>query len=241
VDPERAHEIVSTSGCATAKVKVADHPAALVADLARVEAVRDALGPCGHLRVDANGRWDTETAVTVIPQLDKAAGGLQYVEQPCQTIEELATVRRKVSVRIAADESIRRAADPLQVAIAGAADIAVIKCAPLGGVRRSLRVAEAAGLPCVVSSALETSVGLAAQLALAGALPELDFACGLGTRSLLRGDVVPDADSLRPTSGYLPVPRTSPAPDPALLDTYELTDSSQVAWWRARLRRVCAG
>ena len=241
VDPQRAHEIVSTSGCATAKVKVADHPAALGADLARVEAVRDALGPRGHLRVDANGRWDTETAVTVIPQLDKAAGGLQYVEQPCQTIEELATVRRKVSVRIAADESIRRAADPLQVAIAGAADIAVIKCAPLGGVRRSLRVAEAAGLPCVVSSALETSVGLAAQLALAGALPELDFACGLGTRSLLQGDVVPDADSLRPTSGYLPVPRTSPAPDPALLDTYELTDSSQVAWWRARLRRVCAG
>ena len=99
VDPQRAHEIVSTSGCATAKVKVADHPAALGADLARVEAVRDALGPRGHLRVDANGRWDTETAVTVIPQLDKAAGGLQYVEQPCQTIEELATVRRKPADR----------------------------------------------------------------------------------------------------------------------------------------------
>jgi O-succinylbenzoate synthase len=238
VGPQRAHEIVSTSGCGTAKVKVADHPHSLSEDLARVEAVRDALGPHGHIRVDANGLWDIDTAVAVIPQLDKAAGGLEYVEQPCRTIDELATVRRKVTVRIAADESIRRAEDPLRVAVAGAADVAVIKCTPLGGVRRSLQVAEAAGLPCVVSSALETSVGLAAQLALAGALPELDFACGLGTLSLLQGDVVPDADSLRPAGGYLPVARTAPVPDPALLDIYELTDQKQVAWWRERLRRV---
>jgi O-succinylbenzoate synthase len=229
---------VSVSGCGTAKVKVADHPDSLGADLARVEAVRDALGPHGHIRVDANGLWDTDTAITVIPQLDKAAGGLQYVEQPCRSIDELATVRRKVTVRIAADESIRRVEDPLRVAVAGAADIAVIKCTPLGGVRRSLQLAEAAGLPCVVSSALETSVGLAAQLALAGALPELDFACGLGTLALLRGDVVPDADSLRPAEGYLPVPPTPPAPDPALLDTYEVTDSHQATWWRDRLHRV---
>ncbi|MGH3685171.1 MAG: o-succinylbenzoate synthase [Pseudonocardiaceae bacterium] len=239
VSPHRAHDIVSASRCSTAKVKVADHPDALGADLARVEAVRDALGPHGHIRVDANGRWDTDTAVAVIPQLDKAAGGLQYVEQPCRTLDELAMVRRKVDVRIAADESIRRAEDPLRVAVAGAADIAVLKCTPLGGVRRSLQVAEAAGLPCVVSSALETSVGLAAQLALAGALPELDFACGLGTLSLLHGDVVPDGTSLRPAGGYLPVPRTPPAP--TLLDTYELTDPRQVAWWRERLLRVSCG
>ncbi|HEY6422432.1 MAG TPA: o-succinylbenzoate synthase [Pseudonocardiaceae bacterium] len=237
VGPERAHQIVSTSGCGTAKVKVADHPGSLGEDLARVEAVRDALGPHGHIRVDANGLWDIDTAVAVIPQLNKAAGGLEYVEQPCRTIDELATVRRKVNVRIAADESIRRAEDPLRVAVAGAADVAVIKCTPLGGVRRSLQVAEAAGLPCVVSSALETSVGLAAQLALAGALPELDFACGLGTLSLLQGDIVPDADSLRPAGGYLPVPLISPTPDPALLDTYESTDQ---AWWRERLRRACS-
>lgn len=241
VGPERAHEIVSASGCATAKVKVADHPASLGEDLARVEAVRDALGPQGALRVDANGLWDVDTAVAVIPQLDRAASGLQYVEQPCRTIDELATVRRKVTVPIAADESIRRAEDPLRVAVAGAADIAVIKCAPLGGVRRSLQVAEAAGLPCVVSSALETSVGLAAQLALAGALPELDFACGLGTLSLLRGDVVTSTESLRPIDGYLPVPRTAPIPDTALLDTYALDDPEQVAWWRSRLTRIHAG
>jgi O-succinylbenzoate synthase len=240
VGPERAHEITARSGCRTAKVKVADHPESLPEDLARVEAVRDALGPDGAIRVDANGVWDIDTAVAHIRQLDKAAAGLEYVEQPCRTIEELAAVRRQINVRIAADESIRRAEDPMRVAVAGAADVAVIKCTPLGGVRRSLQVAEAAGLPCVVSSALETSVGLAAQLALAGALPELDFACGLGTLSLLEGDVVAGADSLRPAGGYLPVPRTPPTPDPALLDTYELTDAEQAAWWRDRLARVRA-
>ncbi|HXT42874.1 MAG TPA: o-succinylbenzoate synthase [Pseudonocardiaceae bacterium] len=240
VGPDRAHEITARSGCRTAKVKVADHPESLAEDLARVEAVRDALGPSGAIRVDANGVWDVDSAVAAIRLLDKAVGGLEYVEQPCRTIEELAAVRRQVDVRIAADESIRRAEDPLRVAVAGAADVAVIKCTPLGGVRRSLQVAEAARLPCVVSSALETSVGLAAQVALAGALPELDFACGLGTLSLLDGDVVPDAASLRPVDGYLAIPRTPPTPDPALLDTYELTDPEQAAWWRDRLARISA-
>ncbi|HEX7658075.1 MAG TPA: o-succinylbenzoate synthase [Pseudonocardiaceae bacterium] len=240
VGPERAHDIAARSGCRTAKVKVADHPESLAEDLARVEAVRDALGPDAAVRVDANTAWDVDTAVSYIRQLDKAAGGLEYVEQPCRTIEELAAVRRQVDVRIAADESIRRAEDPLRVAVAGAADVAVIKCTPLGGVRRALRVAEAAGLPCVVSSALETSVGLAAQLALAGALPELDFACGLGTLSLFQGDVVADNDSLRAVDGYLPVLRTPPTPDPELLDRYTLTDERQATWWRDRLTRVRA-
>ena len=235
VGPTRAHEIVTTSGCHTAKVKVADHPGSLGEDLARVEAVRGALGPGGAIRVDANGRWDVDTAVDRIRRLDRAAGGLEYVEQPCRTIDELATVRRAVGVRIAADESIRGADDPLKVAVAGAADIAVIKCTPLGGVRRALRVAEAAGLPCVVSSALETSVGLGAQLALAGALPELDLACGLGTVALLAGDLV--ATSAHPVGGHLPVPRTPATPDPALLDAHA-ADPERTAWWRARLRRL---
>lgn len=237
VGPERAHEIVAGSGCGTAKVKVADHPGSLPEDLARVEAVRDALGPAGAIRVDANGLWDVETAVAHIRLMDKAAGGLEYVEQPCRTIEELAAVRRRVDVRIAADESIRRAEDPLRVAVAGAADIAVLKCTPLGGVRRSLEVAEAAGLPCVVSSALETSVGLSAQLALAGALPELDFACGLGTLSLMEGDIVTGVASLRPVDGFLPVPRVAPEPDPDLLDAYE-PGAARAVWWRDRLARV---
>jgi o-succinylbenzoate synthase len=240
VDPRRAHEIVSDSGCATAKVKVADHPDSHGEDLARVEAVRDALGPHGAIRVDANGRWDTDTAVALIPQLDKVAGGLQYVEQPCPTVAELAAVRRRVTVPIAADESIRRGDDPRRVATAGAADIAVIKCTPLGGVRRALRVAEEIGLPCVVSSALETSIGLAAQLALAAALPELEFACGLGTLSLLAGDVVGSTASLRPVQGYLPVPRKPPTPDLTLLDTYAVTATQRQQWWRARLARAHA-
>lgn len=240
VDPVRAFQITATSGCATAKVKVADRPDSLAEDIARVEAVRDALGLGGAIRVDANGGWGVDTAVAHIRRLDKAAGGLEYVEQPCRTIDELAAVRRQVDVRIAADESIRRSEDPLRVAVAGAADIAVLKCAPLGGVRRSLLVAEASGLPCVVSSALESSVGLGAGLALAAALPELDFACGLGTLSLLCGDSVPDGDSLWPEAGYLAVPPVPAAPDRARLDTYERVYPDRVTWWRERLARVRA-
>ena len=230
VDPERAHAIAAASGCATAKVKVADHPGSAAEDIARVEAVRDAVP---LVRVDANGAWDVDTAVRRVRELDRAARGLEYVEQPCRTIAELAAVRRRVDVRIAADESIRRAEDPLRVAVAGAADIAVLKCAPLGGVRRALAVAEACGLPCVVSSALETSVGLAAEIALAGALPSLDFACGVGTLALLAGDVV--ADPLHPVDGMVTVPRQAqpptrdwPAPD------------DRRAWWSDRVARVAA-
>jgi o-succinylbenzoate synthase len=233
VSPERAHALVAASGCATAKIKVADEPGSLDADRERVAAVRDALGPAGHVRVDANARWDVAEAITAIRALDLAAGGLQYVEQPCASIEELAAVRRKVDVRIAADESIRRAEDPLRVAVAGAADVAVLKCAPLGGVRRALAVAQACGLPCVVSSALQTSVGLAGEIALAAALPELEFACGLGTGALLAADLV--AEPLVPVAGWLAVPRR--APEPALRGLVA-ADAARTAWWEARMRRV---
>ncbi|MEU4666469.1 o-succinylbenzoate synthase [Amycolatopsis sp. NPDC023774] len=235
VSPDRAHALVRASGCRTAKVKVADKRATLADDCARLEAVRDALGPAGAIRVDANTAWDVDTAVTALAALDKAAGGLEYAEQPCRTIDELAAVRRRVSVRIAADESIRRAEDPLKVAVAGAADIAVLKVAPLGGVRRALEVAEACGLPCVVSSAVETSVGLAAGLALAGALPRLDFACGLGTMSLLNGDV--STTSLSPVDGYLPVLPQAPVPD-RFAEFAAAPDVTEA--WLARLDRVRA-
>ncbi|EID55854.1 o-succinylbenzoate synthase [Saccharomonospora xinjiangensis] len=240
VAPDVAHEIVARSGCRTAKVKVADRPGSLAEDQARVEAVRSALGPGGAIRVDANGAWDVESAVRHIRVLDRSAGGLEYVEQPCPTVPELAQVRRRVNVRIAADESIRRADDPLRVAVAEAADVAVLKCLPLGGVHRALQVAEACGLPCVVSSALETSVGLAAEVALAAALPELPFACGLGTLSLLDGDVVPASAALRPVDGFVPVPAAKPVPDPALVDAHAPIDPVEVARWLARLARVGA-
>ena len=235
VGPERAAEIVAGSGCATAKVKVAEPGQAPGEDVERVAAVRDALGPSGAVRVDANAAWDVDEATARIRELDRAAGGLEYVEQPCPSVPELAAVRRKVDVRIAADESIRRAEDPMRVAVAGAADVAVIKATPLGGVRRALRVAEASGLPCVVSSAVESSVGLATELALAGALPELPFACGLGTIALLDGDVVDDP--LLPRDGHVPVLRAAPEPSPALVAAATPSAETQHRWLD-RLRRV---
>lgn len=233
VSPEQAYQLVSGSGCGTAKVKVADQGTPLSADLERVAAVRDALGPTGRVRVDANAAWDVDTAVAAIRELDKAAGGLEYVEQPCPALADLAAVRRRVDVRIAADESIRRADDPMRVAVAGAADVAVIKVAPLGGVRRALAVAQACGLPCVVSSAVETSVGLAAGLALAGALPELDFACGLGTVSLITSDVV--GQPLLPVDGWLPVLTQAPEPTKLVEPDSDTTDR-----WHHRLATVQA-
>ena len=192
VGPEDAHRLVDSSGCRTAKVKVGESGQSLTDDLARVEAVRDALGPDGGLRVDANGAWDVEAAEAALREL--ARFDLEYAEQPCAGIEELAELRLRlaragIEVPIAADESIRHAEDPYRVAELGAADIAVLKVQPLGGVRACLEIAERIGLPVVVSSALETSVGIRAGLALAAALPELPYACGLNTVALLTDDV----------------------------------------------------
>ena len=202
VGPIQAHAHVTRSGCQTAKVKVAEVGQSLADDIARVEAVRDALGPTGQVRVDANGAWTVDEAVDALKRLD--AFELEYAEQPVRTLEEMAALRKRIDVRLAADESVRTAEDPMRVAGLEAADIVVLKVQPLGGVRRCLAVAEACGLPVVVSSAIETSVGLAAGVALAAALPELPFACGLGTMQLLATDVTAK-DSLMPVDGALPV------------------------------------
>ncbi len=235
VAPEVAHALVLRSGCATAKVKVADPGTSLADDLARVEAVRDALGPSGKLRVDANGAWSVDDAVAAIVALDRAAGGLEYVEQPCASVEELAACRRRVDVPIAADESIRRASDPYRVRDLEAADVAVLKVQPLGGVRACLRIAEDIGMPVVVSSALETSLGLAAGVALAAALPSLEHASGLATRALLTGDVA--RPELVPVNGALPV--VVPTVVPELIDAVAAS-SERVAWWEDRLAAVLA-
>ena len=239
VEPERAHAVVAAGGCATAKVKVAEPGQSLAEDVARVEAVRDALGPAGALRVDANGGWDVDDAVAAVRALDRAAGGLEYVEQPCATVEELAAVRRRVDVPVAADESIRRAADPYRVRDLGAADVAVLKVQPLGGVRACLRIAGDIGLPVVVSSAVETSVGIAAGIALAAALPELPHACGLATVQLLADDVA--AAPLLPAEGTLPVPGpvAGDAVDAAALARLAAR-GDRGAWWRQRLARATA-
>jgi O-succinylbenzoate synthase len=239
VDPARAYEIAANAGCRTAEVTVADHQDSLANDIARVEAVRDALGPDGAIRCAANGMWDVDAAVPAITALEKAAGGIQYVEQPCRTFEDLAAVRRRVDVPIATNVPVHPD-DPPRAPLTGAADVAVLRCGPLGGVRRALMVAEACGLPCVVASALETSIGLSAGLALAGALPELRFACGLGTRSLLAGDIVAEARTLIPVDGYLPVAPMPPAPDPDRVEHYAVSNEYRIAWWRERLRTARA-
>jgi O-succinylbenzoate synthase len=233
VGPSQAHRIAADGGCRTAKVKVAEAGQSLAEDEARVEAVRDALGADAAIRVDANGAWSVDEAVAAISALDRAAGGLEYVEQPCASVEDLAAVRRRVHVPIAADESIRRAEDPYRVRDLDAADVAVLKVQPLGGVHACLRIAEDIGLPVVVSSALETSVGIAAGLALAGALPELPYACGLATVQLLTADVA--AEPLLPVDGFLPV--GPPRVDPAALDLLRARPA-RVAHWEARLAEV---
>ncbi len=207
VGPDEAAALAT--GAAHVKVKVGDD-----GDVDRVAAVRDAVGPAGRVRVDANGAWDVEGAVAAVTRL--ARFDVELVEQPVPTIAELAEVRRRVAVPVAADECVRGVEDALELRRLEAADAVVLKVQPLGGVAAAMAVAEAAGAPAIVTSMYETSVGLAAGLALAAALPDLPWACGLGTASLLAADVV--ADPLLPVDGVLAVRR--PVPDPALLARY---------------------
>jgi O-succinylbenzoate synthase len=233
-----AHEVDAVlarfPGCRTAKVKVAQAGQSLRDDVERVAAVRSALGPTGRLRVDANGAWSVDQAVSALAAL--APYGLEYCEQPCATVAELAAVRRAGSgVLVAADESVRKAGDPVRVALAGAADLVVLKVAPLAGVRPALDVARACGLPVVVSSALDTSVGIAAGVALAAALPDLPYACGLATTSLLAADVADP--SLDGRGGVLAVGAVEPSTE--LLERHA-APADRRDWWLDRLARCHA-
>lgn len=239
VAPEDVPAVLARfDGCTTAKVKVAERGQTLDDDLDRIAAVREHLGPGGRIRIDANGAWDVETATEALRR--SAAYGLEYAEQPCASVEELAALRTAlarngIDVLIAADESIRKAEDPLRVAQLGAADIVVVKVAPLGGVRAALEVVEQCGLPAVVSSALDTSVGISAGVDLAASLPSLDHACGLGTVGLFVDDVA--RPPLRPVAGVLRPGRV--APDPSALQELAAPPARQ-EWWRARLVRCHA-
>ena len=234
VAPDRVPDVLARfDGATTAKVKVAERGQSVQDDVDRVAAVRDALGPAGRIRVDANGGWSVQQATEALRRL--SAYGLEYAEQPCASVEELrdlrvALARNGIDVLVAADESIRKAEDPIRVARLGAADLVVVKVAPLGGVHRALAVVEACGLPAVVSSALDTSVGMSAGVALAAALPDLDHACGLGTVALLEGDVVDP--SLEPRGGVLPVGRVQA--DESLLERWA-APADRVRWWRERV------
>ena len=225
--------IARFDGCETAKVKVAERGQSLDDDLARVAEVRRVMGPDARVRVDANGGWSVDDALRALDALSRH--GLEYAEQPCATVEELAALRialarNGIDVPVAADESIRKAEDPLLVARLEAADMVVVKVAPLGGVRAALGVVEACGLPAVVSSALDTSVGIRAGVALAAALPSLEHACGLGTVALLDGDVA--AAPLVPRGGALGI-----RPVEVSRNRLEALAAppDRVRWWRERV------
>jgi o-succinylbenzoate synthase len=216
-------------GARTAKVKVAEPGQRLADDVERVNAVRELVTT---VRVDANGGWSIDGAVEAASALT-ADGPLEYLEQPCATVAELAELRRRPDmpdVPIAADESIRKADDPLAVVRAGAADVAVLKVAPLGGVSALLDIAARIDIPVVVSSALDSAVGIAGGLAAAAALPELHHACGLGTGGLFLEDV---ADVAIPVGGHLPVRPV--APDPARLQALAAPGPRR-QWWIDRVR-----
>lgn len=233
---EVARVLALFPGCRTAKVKVAERGQVLADDVARVRAVREALGPEGRVRVDANGAWNVDEAERALHAL--AEFDLEYAEQPCASVDELAELRLRLAdwdIPIAADESVRKADDPVAVARAGAADLLVIKAQPLGGIRRAQQIVAEAGLPVVVSSALESSIGLSMGIALAASLsrdggPDLD--CGLGTAALLAADVT--AQPLLPVDGALPLGRVTP--DPHLLDEFA-AQPERHTWWLSRLER----
>lgn len=214
------------------KVKVAEKGQSLKDDCARVAKVRELLPDAG-IKVDANMGWGEAQAVDSLARLSDY--DLLYAEQPVATIDGLARVRAELrekgnSLLIAADESVRKAEDPLKVAQAKAADVLIIKAAPLGGIRNALRIVEQSGLPCVISSALETSIGISTGVALAASLPQLPFGCGLGTVSLLEGDITDD--SLVARDGMVRVRTVEPSED--LLARFS-AEESRVHWWRERI------
>jgi O-succinylbenzoate synthase len=248
LDPEAVaalvEDAVAVDGCTVVKVKVAERGQDFAADVARVAAVRATLDDCGaadgRIRVDANGAWSLDEAVERLTVLDDLAGGLEYAEQPCATLPELAELRRRCAVAVAVDEGVRLAArhdDDLVTQVRAAADVLVLKAVPLGGVRRALDLAAAVGLPVTVSGALDSSVGLGAGLALAAALPEPPRACGLGTGRLLAKDTT--RETALPRDGRLSVVRRDPDPA-ALAAARARLDDDRARWWLDRLDR-CRG
>jgi O-succinylbenzoate synthase len=243
----RVLDAVATDGCTVVKVKVAERGQTFDDDVARIAAVRRALDDAGatdgRIRVDANAAWQVAEAAERLRVLDDLAGGLEYAEQPCATLAELADLRaRGTGVRLAVDEGVRLAGDLDDAAIdqvRAAADVLVLKPTPLGGVRRSLDLATRLGLPVTVSGALDSSIGLAAGLALAGALEDEPLACGFGTGRLLAADLT--AETSVPSDGRLSVVRTSPVPDAErLAEAAARLSLERAAWWHARLDRALA-
>ncbi len=232
-DPATAYRLAAGSRCA--RVFSSAGRNALGANADRLAAVRNALGPRAALRCVVQAGDDVDVTVASIAQLDRAAGGLELVELICRNVEDAAAVRRGVDIPVAVDATLLSGAGRCD-----AADIAVLRCGPLGGVRRALRRAEMLGLPCLVNLAGKTSVGLAADVALAAALPNLPYTCGPSAAWPADEDVVAEIRSLVPTQGYLPAAPMPAAPEPARLAEFGVTDPSKVQRWRELLRRASA-
>ncbi|MEN9965578.1 MAG: hypothetical protein RJA60_575 [Actinomycetota bacterium] len=238
VAPDQVATVLARFGSfSTVKIKVAEPGQTPGQDVDRIMEVRK-LYPEAKIRLDANGGWSPELSFSFIKALAGQGIELEYLEQPCKTIDELARLRQMIAessfnVPIAADESVRKASDPMAVVEAEAADILVLKAAPLGGVSRALEIARGAGLPVVVSSALDSSVGISMGAHLAAALPDLRFDCGLATASLLAGDVT--REPLLPVDGFIDVRRVEI--DQQKLDIFEAEDH-RIDWWVDRLDRA---
>ena len=218
--------VSSFPGVETFKVKVGDN---LSEDIARLAKVR-ALSPNAKLRVDVNGNWSVQEAITNLLAIYENIGPLQYAEQPCGTLEELRELKEKlkVDIKIAGDEVLRKASDPFAIDLSGAIDVLMLKVQPLGGIARAHKLAEHHKLPVVVSSALESAIGINYGLILAASFAEMDFDCGLGTGSLLGADVA----SLPIVNGAIEITEVEPdfngievAPD-----RYE--------WWKNRVMKT---
>ena len=236
VAPDLVEKVLSNFGeFSTVKIKVAEPGQSASADLARVSKVKE-LFPDSKIRLDANGGFEIEEALDLVIQLQKLGVHFEYFEQPVASIAEMAELRLQLSrldVKIAADESVRKVSDPLAVAQANAADILVLKAAPLGGINRALAIAAEAELPVVISSALDSSVGLSMGAHLAAAIPNLKFDCGLATSALLAGDVT--RESLRAENGFIDVRRVDV--DRSKLEIFKAQDHRE-DWWLERLERV---
>jgi O-succinylbenzoate synthase len=219
--------VASYPGVTTYKVKVGDN---LAEDIARLARIRS-LGRKVNIRIDVNGSWTVDQALTNLYAMYEEVGAFEYVEQPCATVEEMRELKSKIHIplKIAADEVIRKAEDPFAIDLSGAADILMLKVQPLGGIARSLAIAEHHQLPVVVSSALESAVGIRYGLELAALVPELSFDCGLATGALIERDVA----SLAIIDGEIEISDLN-----VELDGLDVT-ADRYEWWQNRVMR-CA-
>ena len=212
--------INSFPGVKTFKMKVGTD---VSQDLQRLELVRT-LRPSATIRIDVNGLWSVDEAEMFINSI----GDVEYVEQPCATIEELRELKKRVDVKIVGDEVLRKATDPFSIDLSGGVDYLMLKVQPLGGIKRAHKLAEHHNLPVVVSSALESAVGINYGLILAASFEKMTFDCGLGTGSLLTKNVA----ELPIVDGKIVISDVIPNFDglDVSADRYE--------WWKNRIMRT---